>query len=171
MASPPIIEVTAVAAEKLSDILKEQGEGEALLRMMVVPGPNGGFQYMLGLEKEAKEDDYIIETDTVQVLVDQESAPLIEGAKIDYIDGLMRSGFVISNPNFQGGGGGCACGGGGCGCGGGAAASVPEAGVEGGCGSGACGCGAAAAPAQEASVAGGCACGGGGCGDPGCGGH
>lgn len=171
MASPPIIEVTAVAAEKLSDILKEQGEGEALLRMMVVPGPNGGYQYMLGLEKEAKEDDYIIETDTVQVLVDQESAPLIEGAKIDYIDGLMRSGFVISNPNFQGGGGGCACGGGGCGCGGGAAASVPEAGVEGGCGSGACGCGAAAAPAQEASVAGGCACGGGGCGDPGCGGH
>ena len=169
MASPPIIEVTAVAAEKLSDILKEQGEGEALLRMMVVPGPNGGYQYMLGLEKEAKEDDFIIETDTVQVLVDQESAPLIEGAKIDYIDGLMRSGFVISNPNFQGGGGGCACGGGG--CGGGAAASVPEAGVEGGCGSGACGCGAAAAPAQEASVAGGCACGGGGCGDPGCGGH
>ena len=173
MASPPIIEVTAVAAEKLSDILKEQGEGEALLRMMVVPGPNGGYQYMLGLEKEAKEDDYIIETDTVQVLVDQESAPLIEGAKIDYIDGLMRSGFVISNPNFQGGGGGCGCGGGGggCGCGGGAAASVPEAGVEGGCGGGACGCGAAAAPAQEASVAGGCACGGGGCGDPGCGGH
>ena len=146
MASPPIIEVTALAAEKLGEILKEQGEGEALLRMMVVPGPNGGYQYMLGLEKEPKEDDIIIETNTVQVLVDQESAPLIEGAQIDYIDGLMRSGFVISNPNFQGGGGGCACGGGGCGGG-----------------------GEAAAP--EANVAGGCACGGGGCGDAGCGGH
>ncbi|MCH9009422.1 MAG: iron-sulfur cluster assembly accessory protein [Chloroflexi bacterium] len=145
MASPPIIEVTALAAEKLGEILKEQGEGEALLRMMVVPGPNGGYQYMLGLEKEPKEDDIIIETNTVQVLVDQESAPLIEGAQIDYIDGLMRSGFVISNPNFQGGGGGCACGGGGCGG------------------------GEAAAP--EANVAGGCACGGGGCGDAGCGGH
>ena len=146
MASPPIIEVTAIAAEKLGEILKEQGEGEALLRMMVVPGPNGGYQYMLGLEKEPKEDDIIIETNTVQVLVDQESAPLIEGAQIDYIDGLMRSGFVISNPNFQGGGGGCACGGGGCGGG-----------------------GEAAAP--EANVAGSCACGGGGCGDAGCGGH
>ena len=146
MASPPIIEVTALAAEKLGEILKEQGEGEALLRMMVVPGPNGGFQYMLGLEKEPKEDDIIIDTNTVQVLVDQESAPLIEGAQIDYIDGLMRSGFVISNPNFQGGGGGCACGGGGCGGG-----------------------GEAAAP--EANVAGGCACGGGGGGDAGCGGH
>ena len=145
MASPPIIEVTALAAEKLGEILKEQGEGDALLRMMVVPGPNGGFQYTLGLEKEPKEDDIIIDTDTVQVLVDQESAPLIEGAQIDYIDGLMRSGFVISNPNFQGGGGGCACGGGGCGG------------------------GEAAAP--EANVAGACACGGGGCGDAGCGGH
>ncbi len=77
---------------------------------------------MLGLEKEPKEDDIVVEADTIKVLVDAESAPLIEGSQIDYIEGLMRSGFVISNPNFQGGcgcgGGGCGCGGGGCGCGG-----------------------------------------------------
>ena len=169
MASPPIIEVTALAAEKLGEILKEQGEGEALLRMMVVPGPNGGYQYMLGLEKEPKEDDIIIETNTVQVLVDQESAPLIEGAQIDYIDGLMRSGFVISNPNFQGGGGGCACGGGG--CGGGGEAAAPEANVAGACACGGGGCGGGEVAAPEANVAGACACGGGGCGDAGCGGH
>ena len=168
MASPPIIEVTALAAEKLSEILKEQGEGDALLRMMVVPGPNGGFQYMLGLEKEPKEDDIVIETNTVQVLVDQESAPLIEGAQIDYIDGLMRSGFVISNPNFQGGGGGCACGGGGCG---GGDAPAPEGSVAGGCACGGGGCGGGAAPAPEASVAGSCACGGSGCGESECGGN
>ena len=168
MASPPIIEVTALAAEKLGEILKEQGEGEALLRMMVVPGPNGGFQYMLGLEKEPKEDDIVIETNTVQVLVDQESAPLIEGAQIDYIDGLMRSGFVISNPNFQGGGGGCACGGGGCG---GGDAPAPEGSVAGGCACGGGGCGSGAAPAPEASVAGSCACGGSGCGESECGGN
>jgi iron-sulfur cluster assembly protein len=91
---------------------------------MVTPGPHGGFQYMLGLEKEAKDGDVVVATDSIQVLVDPESAPLIEGAQIDYIEGLMRSGFVISNPNHQGGGcgcggGGCGCGGGGCGCGGG----------------------------------------------------
>ena len=117
MASAPLIDVSAAAAEKLEEILKEQGEDDGvMLRMMEVPGPQGGFQYMLGMEKEAKEDDFIIDTDTIQVIVDPESAPLIEGAQIDYVDGLMRSGFVISNPNLQGGGG-CACGGGGaCDC-------------------------------------------------------
>ena len=125
MAAPPLIEVTPLAAEKLEQVISEQGEEGTLLRVMVMPGPNGGFQYMLGVEKEAGDDDFLIETETIPVLVDAESAPLIEGAQIDYVEGLMRSGFVISNPNFQGG---CACGGGGGGCGGG----------EGG---GGCGCG------------------------------
>ena len=129
-----------MASQKLEEILNEQGETGALLRMMVVPGPNGSFQYMLGMEREAKADDLVIEAPGVQVLVDPESAPLVEGAQIDYVDGLMRSGFVISNPNFQvgSGGGGCACGagGGGCGCGGGGGG-----GGGGGCGGGGGGCG------------------------------
>ena len=112
MTATPMIDVTPMAVEKLESILKDQGEAGSLLRVMVSPGPNGGFQYMLGMEKEAKVDDFVVEADTIQVLIDAESAPLIEGAQIDYVEGLMRSGFVISNPNLQGGGG-CACGGGG----------------------------------------------------------
>ena len=135
MTTTPLIEVSNLASQKLEEILKEQGETDVLLRMMVVPGPHGSFQYMLGMEREAKADDLVVDAPGVQVLVDPESAPLVEGAQIDYVDGLMRSGFVISNPNFQvGGAGGCACGGGGCGCSGGG----------GGCGSGGgggCGCG------------------------------
>ena len=119
MATATIIEITPLAAEKLQSVLKEQGEADSLLRVMVTPGPNGGFQYMLGVEKEANDDDVIIDADDIQLLVDPESAPLVEGAQIDYVESVMRSGFVISNPNLQGGGGGCACGGGGCGGGGG----------------------------------------------------
>ena len=127
MTTTQIIEVTPAAAEKLGDIIEEQGEVGSLLRVMVQPGEHGGLDYMLGLEKAANDDDFVIDTDTVQVLVDPESAPLIDGAQIDYVDSLMRSGFVISNPNAMGGcgcgagGGGCACGGGGggCACGGG----------------------------------------------------
>ena len=119
MTTTQLIQVTPLAAEKLEKVLSEQGDEGSLLRVMVTPGGHGGFQYMLGVEKEPKDDDIIIEADNVRMLVDPESAPLVEGAKIDYIDGLMRSGFVISNPNLQGEAGGCACGGGGCGCGGG----------------------------------------------------
>jgi len=144
VAKTSILEVSAIAAEKFHDILKEQGEDSGMLRVMVMPGAQGGMQYVLSVEQEAGDDDFVIETNTIQVLVDADSAPLLDGSQIDYVEGLMRSGFVISNPNYQGGGGcgsgGCACGGGGGGggCGGGGG------GGGGGCGGGggaACGCG------------------------------
>ena len=133
-----IIDVTPLAAEKLVDALKEQGEEGSLLRVMVMPGGNGGIQYMLGVEKEPAEGDIVIDVSSVKVLVDAESIPLVEGAQIDYIEGLMRSGFVISNPNAQSGGGG---GGGGCGCGGGGGGGGCGGGGGGGCGCGGGGCG------------------------------
>ena len=126
MATTQLLEVSELAAQKFQDIMKEEGESEGLLRVMVMPGPHGGVQYMLSVESEAAENDFVIDTHEIQVLVDADSAPLLDGSTIDYMEGLMRSGFVISNPNFQagcgcgGGGGGCGCGGGGggCGCGG-----------------------------------------------------
>ena len=136
VATTQLLEVSELAAQKFQDILQEEGEGDGLLRVMVMPSPQGGVQYMLSVEAEAAENDFVIDTHEIQVLVDADSAPLLDGSTIDYMEGLMRSGFVISNPNFQagcgcgGGGGGCACGGGGgggCGCGGG--------------GGGGCGCG------------------------------
>ena len=133
LATTALVEVTPLASEKLERVLEEEGHKGALLRVMVSPGPHGGFQYMLGIEDKAGENDFVIDAEGVQVLVDAESAPLVEGAQIDYVEGLMRSGFVISNPNLQSGGCGCGGGGGGCGCGGG--------GGGGGCGGGGGGCG------------------------------
>jgi iron-sulfur cluster assembly accessory protein len=118
VATTSLIKVSEAAAEKLSDILKEQGEEGGMLRVMVSPSPDGGYQHVLGVESEPKDDDIVIEAHSISVVIDGESAPLLEGAEIDYVDGLMRSGFVISNPNIENTSGG-GCGGGGCGCGGG----------------------------------------------------
>ena len=124
MATTGLLEVSEIAAQKLIEILKDQSDEAGMLRIMVTPSPNGGFQHVLGVETETKDEDLVIEAHGVKVVVDGESAPLLEGAEIDYVDGLMRSGFVISNPNIEqsgggcGGGGGCGCGGGGGGCGG-----------------------------------------------------
>ena len=117
-----MIEITELAVEKIKDVLKEHSQDGSSLRVIVAPGAHGSVQYMLSLEEEAHEDDTVIQVDGIRVLVDSQSTPLVEGAQIDYLDGLMRSGFVISNPNIQTGGGGCGCGsggGGGCGSGGG----------------------------------------------------
>ena len=115
MTSTQLVDVSPLAADKLSDLLKEHGDDGSLVRIMVMPGANGGIQYSMGLEKEAREDDTVIDAGSIQVIVDSESVPLVDGAQIDYVDGLQRSGFTISNPNQQldGGGGGCGCGGGG----------------------------------------------------------
>ena len=132
MTTANLVEITPLAAQRLEVVLKEQDAEGSLLRIMVTPGAHGGVQYMLGVEREPADGDVVIDAENIKVLVDAESAPLVDGAEIDYVDGLMRSGFVISNPNVQSGG--CACGGGGCGGGGGG-------GCGGGGGGGGCACG------------------------------
>ena len=114
-----MITISDTAADRLKGILSEEGQPEAALRVIVVPNGHGA-QYMLALEEAPKEDDMLVHENGVRVIVDTDSAPLLEGAEIDYSDGLMRSGFVISNPNLAPTGGGCACGGD-CGCGSGGA--------------------------------------------------
>ena len=130
------ITISELAAEKLKEIIDGEGQVGAALRIGFVAGPHGGTGYSLSLDGETNEDDVVVHSNGVQIIVDQESLPMLDGSEIDYMDGLMRSGFVINNPNIQSG---CACGGGGggCGCGGGGG------GEGGGCGGGggSCGCG------------------------------
>ena len=111
-----MITVTDTAAVKLKEILDEEGQPEAALRVIVVP-QGGGAQYMLALEDGLSEDDLLLHDIGVRVIADVDSAPLLDGAEIDYTESLMRSGFVITNPNIETVAGGCACGGN-CGCGG-----------------------------------------------------
>lgn len=114
-----MIEVTTEAVEKLKAIMVDEEAIDTALRVVVVPAGDG-VQYMLTLESEQHDDDILTEIDGVRVLVDADSAPIMEGAKIDYIEDLMRSGFVIDNPNVAMSGGcgsGCGCGGN-CACGG-----------------------------------------------------
>ena len=115
--------VSELAAEKLKDILQEEGTPEASLRIVATPDAHGGLSYMMTLEQQVKEDDSVVHANGVSIVVDRESLPLMKDVEIDYVEGLMRSGFVINNPNFasEAGGcgeaGGCACGGQ-CSCGG-----------------------------------------------------
>ncbi len=134
VSSTTVVEFTDAATTKLLEVLKEQDAEGQYLRIAVATDEHGGIEYVFGLEETPSKSDTVVEG-VVKALVDDESAPMLEGSSIDYVEGFERSGFVISNPNFSSG---CACGGGGCGGGGG-----------GGCGGG-CGGGGG----------GGCACGG-----------
>lgn len=101
------VTITDKAAEKALALLKDRGQEDAALRVFVVGGGCSGYQYGMAIAQGKEEDDVVIERSGVTILVDQESLPLMQGAEIDYVDDLMKSGFTIFNPNATKG---CACG-------------------------------------------------------------
>ena len=107
MSVPSLIQVSDLAAEKASSMLKDKGFADGALRVFVVGGGCSGYQYGMALATEAEPGDQVIEHGGVRFLVDAESAPLLTGAHVDYVDDIMKQGFSITNPNASKS---CACG-------------------------------------------------------------
>jgi iron-sulfur cluster assembly protein len=104
---PTLINVSDLAAEKASSLLVDKGFTDGALRIFVVGGGCSGYQYGMALATEAEDGDKVIEHGGVRFLVDTESAPLLIGAQVDYVDDIMKQGFSITNPNAAKS---CACG-------------------------------------------------------------
>lgn len=86
----------------------EEGLPEtAGLRVRVVPGGCSGFQYSLNIEEQSREGDFILDDKGVRMFVDMFSAQYLNGVEIDYVSGVMGSGFTFKNPNATGS---CGCG-------------------------------------------------------------
>jgi iron-sulfur cluster assembly protein len=102
-----MINLTERAAQNVKRILQEKGAETGALRVFVAGGGCSGYQYGMALAQGVEEDDFVIEQDGVKLLVDPESAPLLQGVEIDYVEDVMKSGFTIFNPNAVKS---CACG-------------------------------------------------------------
>jgi iron-sulfur cluster insertion protein len=100
------ISLTDSAVAKLAELLAEEGEPQAL-RIAVTGGGCSGFQYALGFDTEQHDDDLLFEQAGVRVIVDETSAEYLNGAVVDFQDGLQGKGFAIENPNSTGS---CGCG-------------------------------------------------------------
>jgi iron-sulfur cluster assembly accessory protein len=125
-----LISLTETAADKIKQLMAEEDE-VAVLRVAVQGGGCSGFEYALGFDAGAHEGDHVFEAHGVQVVVDPFSAPYLQGASIDFLNGLQESGFKIDNPNVVAS----------CGCGHSfqvddEAVDDPSAGHGAGCGSG-----------------------------------
>jgi iron-sulfur cluster assembly protein len=112
-----MIDITPTAATKVRELLEESGKTDHALRIFVRGMSCSGPAYGMALDNEPRDDDSVAEFNGVRVVVDPLSAQYVEGAQVDYVDGLMGRGFTVSNPNLQsqsqggGCGGGCSCGG------------------------------------------------------------
>jgi iron-sulfur cluster assembly accessory protein len=96
-----VITITDIAANKVSELIKQEGDDALALRVAVRPGGCSGFSYEMFFDTDVAPDDITTSYGDVRVVVDPSSAQLLEGATLDYKDGLQGAGFSINNPNAQ----------------------------------------------------------------------
>lgn len=90
---------TDSAANKVKELIEEEGNPELKLRVFVTGGGCSGFQYGFTFDEEVNEDDATMEKNGVTLLIDPMSYQYLVGAEIDFTEGLEGSQFVIRNPN------------------------------------------------------------------------
>ena len=90
---------TDSAANKVKELIEEEGNADLKLRVFVTGGGCSGFQYGFTFDEVANEDDTAMQKNGVTLLVEPMSYQYLVGAEIDYTEGLEGSQFVIKNPN------------------------------------------------------------------------
>lgn len=96
-----MITVTDLAKAKILALLEAQNKAGLALRVAITGRGPGGFQYDLrfvgGDEKRVQ--DILVDAGGFQVVVDPDSAPNLQGATLDFVEGISQSGFTVNNPN------------------------------------------------------------------------
>ena len=93
--------ITENATTKIADILAEEDNPKARIRVFVQGGGCSGMQYGFTIDEVKNEDDFEIESGGTSVLIDSMSAQYVTGAEIDYVDDLQGSRFNIKNPKAE----------------------------------------------------------------------
>ena len=103
----PIVTLTDAAIEKVRAMMAKEGKEGYALRVGVVTGGCAGLSYEMKFLKNPYDNDFVFEQGGLKVMVNQESAAVLKGIQIDYIDTLKESGFKYKNPNASSS---CGCG-------------------------------------------------------------
>ena len=108
-----LVSVSEKAAERLTGILTGQASENEGLRILAQGGgcACSGGSFAMGIDA-ARADDEVLDIAGIRLIVDPVSAQQLDGASIDFVEEVMRTGFTIDAPNAAAGGS-CGCGGGG----------------------------------------------------------
>ena len=97
--APSPLVFTDSAADKVKQLIDEEGNTDLKLRVFVQGGGCSGFQYGFTFDEAVNEDDTVMDKNGVQLLIDSMSFQYLVGAEIDYKDDINGAQFVIKNPN------------------------------------------------------------------------
>lgn len=95
------IELSQRAAGKVRELIDLEGNQSLKLRVFVTGGGCSGFSYGFTFDEQVEQDDAVFEESDVQLLVDSLSYQYLSGSRIDYLEDLQGSRFVVENPNAE----------------------------------------------------------------------
>ena len=99
LAAAPI-NVTDTAMSQIRITREQEGMDSSFgLRVAVRGGGCSGFEYALDFDQEQRDTDFVIEQGDLRIYIDAVSARYLQGTTVDYVKGVMGSGFKFENPN------------------------------------------------------------------------
>jgi len=94
-----MVTLTETASRKLSELLSQQPREILGLRLSVQKGGCSGYSYGMSFAESTEPGDWVGEFGGVKVFVDPQSAPVLQGVEVDWVESLQATGFAIRNPN------------------------------------------------------------------------
>ena len=95
-----MFEITNIAKNKLLALMSEEGFSDSsFVRIGVETGGCSGLSYKLNFDKIINENDKLIESNGIKVIIDKKSFLYLIGTTLNYFGGLNGKGFVFENPN------------------------------------------------------------------------
>src|SRR6202008_4086197 len=93
-----MINVSEMAATKISELLSEENKTGSGLRVFVQGGGCSGFQYGLMIEENGQgSGDMVFESHGVKLFVDPISVRYLNGAEVDFVETITGGGLTIKN--------------------------------------------------------------------------
>lgn len=95
------IQLTQTAVEKIKNLILIKKNKNLKLRIYILGGGCSGFQYQFTFDENINQNDILINDRDVSLLIDPISFQYLNGGKIDYIENLEGSKFIVHNPNAK----------------------------------------------------------------------
>ncbi len=100
------ISLTEAAAGRVRAYLDKRGDAVGL-RLGITKTGCSGYSYVVNYAEEVAANDVVFEDKGVQVVVDSEALPLVDGTEVDFVKNGLNEAFSFRNPNVAGE---CGCG-------------------------------------------------------------
>ena len=98
-----MVNVSDTAAQQLLNIFIEENKDpkDNYVRVGVKSGGCSGLSYILDFEEKPSEDDKVVESNGINLLINKKSLLYLIGTTLEYSSGLNGKGFYWENPNAQ----------------------------------------------------------------------